>query len=55
MSNFFTDCRCWVEGSIIEEKVKLEMMYAINWMEINVAIIEKGIFKRNSHPGIAFF
>ena len=46
--------RNWVKDSIKIDKIKQEMLYAINWMEANSNIYDHEIILQNQHPGCAF-
>ena len=50
----FTEYRNWVKTSLRNEKVIVDTMYAISWMEANVDLIDPEILKRNYHPCLAF-
>jgi hypothetical protein len=54
MKDHFVNYRNWVKDSITDEKIGLDALYAINWMEYNALLIDPDIFTQNAHPCLAF-
>ncbi len=54
MSDYFTKYRAWADQNISDERKKSELVYAIDWMELNANHIDQALFATSDHPCIAF-